>query len=300
MSIVCLGEALVDLICPRRLAPGETADRFEVHAGGALANAAVAVARTGAPVELAGGVGADDFGELLRERLAAEGVGLGRLLTTPDAPTPFAFVRIAEGGEPSFDIHANGLDAGFLELAGREGEMLEGAEALMVGSNTLLADPARAITTGAIEAARERGIRVLFDPNLRPGRWRDRDAAREVCLGVIEGASLTKANLGEVRWLVDDPGLDAAAAADALVGLGSELGVVSDGPREACARGLADARATPPPVSDPWPLGAGDALMGTLCGLLSLGGWRAESVAGALEAAVASAAAACATPGALG
>ena len=44
--------------------------------GGALANVAVAAAREGAEVELAGGVGDDPWGDWLRERLAAEGVGL--------------------------------------------------------------------------------------------------------------------------------------------------------------------------------------------------------------------------------
>ncbi len=47
--IVCLGEALVDLICPDPVGDPAEAGHFRVHSGGALANVAIAARRAGAP-----------------------------------------------------------------------------------------------------------------------------------------------------------------------------------------------------------------------------------------------------------
>jgi fructokinase len=299
-SIVCLGEALVDLICPDRLAPGERAASFEAHCGGALANVAVAVARSGAHARLVCGVGDDEFGLLLRERLEAEGVDLALVGTVPGLPTPFAFVRFDEHAEPHFDIHGESIDAGFAALAGREREIAEGAAAIAISSNTLPGEPARSLTFAVREQARAAGTPIVFDPNLRPGRWSDLDLARELCLEFVAGSRLTKSNLAEARWLAGEPDLGPAAAAEFLVGAGAELGVVTDGPRRAVARGLAEAEAKPPAVESPWPMGAGDAFMGTLAGRLCLGGWEPGAVGEALAGAAAAAADACRTPAALG
>jgi sugar/nucleoside kinase (ribokinase family) len=57
--IVCLGEALVDLICERPVTSFAKADSFAPHFGGALAN--VAAGRAGADAALAGGAGDDEW-----------------------------------------------------------------------------------------------------------------------------------------------------------------------------------------------------------------------------------------------
>ena len=300
MSVVCLGEALVDLICPVRLGAGMRAESFEAHCGGALANVAVAVTRSGTPARLACGLGDDDFGGLLRERLEAEGVDLELVATIPGLPTPFAFVRFDGDAEPHFDIHGAGIDPGFAPLAGREDEIVASAAAIAIGSNTLAGEPARALTFSIRERALAAGVPILFDPNLRPGRWDDLESARRLCLELTSDSFLTKANVGEVRWLAGDDDLDPAAGAEFLVASGAGLGVVTDGPRAAVARGLARAQATPPHVDFPWPLGAGDAFMGTLSGRLRLGEWSPDAVGPALSAAVAAAAGVCRTPAALG
>src|SRR4051812_8678813 len=54
MPVLCLGEALVDLVCERPISGLAEADAFVPPAGGALANVAVIAARHGASVALAG------------------------------------------------------------------------------------------------------------------------------------------------------------------------------------------------------------------------------------------------------
>jgi hypothetical protein len=54
---LCLGEALVDLVCEQPVSGIAEADAFRPHFGGAMANVCVAAARHGGAVALAGGAG---------------------------------------------------------------------------------------------------------------------------------------------------------------------------------------------------------------------------------------------------
>lgn len=297
--MVCLGEGLVDLICPDVVADPAAATRFEAHFGGALANVAVATSRAGAPAALAGGCGDDAWGRFLRDRLRREGVGLELHSTLPGVPTPFAFATLDADLEPAFRIHGEGIVEGIAALAGREGEVVGSAAAIVVGSNTLPDQPSREITTGVCEAACEAGIPVLFDPNLRPGRWSDLETARRLCIELTGIATLLKCNLREARWLLDlDEGVSAEAAAEGLLELGPELVVVTAGTSDAVARGACSASVTPPAVEMVSPLGAGDVFMGTLAGGLHRDGWRLAGAGAAMEAATEAAAQACTRLGA--
>lgn len=272
---------------------------FATYFGGALANVSVAIARAGGPAALAGGTGDDEFGRLLREQLRAEGVEVERLHVLPELTTPFAFVRLDAGGEPSFRIHGAGIEAGLRPFAGNEEGLVAGAAALVIGSNTLSADPGRAVTVAAVEAAREQAVPVLFDPNLRPGRWPRLTEALDLCRSMVAGSFLTKTNLGEACLLLDDGGLDAVTAAERLTALGARIAVVTDGPQGAVARGEAEGEVRVEPVPDPNPIGAGDAFMGALTAELWAGEWAADRLQSALEAGAGAAAAACRTIGAI-
>ncbi|MBK5118044.1 MAG: hypothetical protein JJE23_14160, partial [Thermoleophilia bacterium] len=232
-SIVCLGEALVDLIGEP---PGEDPLRFEVHFGGALANVAVAVVRHGAPAALAGGLGDDGFGRLLRGRLREEGVAMTHLTALQQMATPFAFVRTEPSGDPIFELHGAGIEAGVASLSGSERELLEGAVALVVGSNTLTTKPAATVTCKTVEEADRAGVPVLFDPNLRPGRWGRIETALERCRALAASATVIKANLEEARLLGATDSSDPTALAAGLLGLGPRLAVVTVGAAGAVAR----------------------------------------------------------------
>lgn len=291
--LICLGEGLVDLICPDPVSEPAAASRFEVHPGGALANVAVAARRAGAGAALASACGDDQRGRYLRRRLADAGIDLRFYGELEGVPTPFAFAYLDPGLEPSFEIHGAGIDDSIASLAGREEEIAAAGAAVVFGSNTLVDARSRAVTAAVVAAAGERGVPVLFDPNLRPGRWRTIDDARERCLEIAAGAAVLRCNLAEARLLAGENGLDAVAAASALLELGPELAVVTAGPELAVARGACAAEARPPRVDVVSPLGAGDAFMGALAAGLGAGGFDLAGAEGALAAAVAAGATAC-------
>lgn len=291
--LVCLGEALVDLICPDPVVDPAEARRFEAHFGGALANVAVAAGRAGAEVALAGGCGDDPWGRFLRDRLEREGIDLTFQAVLAGVRTPFAFATLDAEREPAFDIHGAGIDAAIGALLGRGAEIVEAATAVAFSSNTLVDSRSQEVTREVCEAAVAAEVPLLFDPNLRSGRWTDRERPRELCLEFARDAAVLKCNLGEARWLLGSEKPSAGEAAEELVELGPALTVVTAGSDQLAARGACSLELTPPPVEMVSPLGAGDLFMGTLAAGLLEGGWDLGRAPAAIVRAAAASAEAC-------
>jgi sugar/nucleoside kinase (ribokinase family) len=95
---------------------------LEVTTGGLVCNTGVALRRLGLGVAAAGIVGRDTWGDVIRARLAAEGIDTAPLETRADVGTSTTAVLIDPGGERSFAHHVGAcgaIDLGFVRgLAG--------------------------------------------------------------------------------------------------------------------------------------------------------------------------------------
>lgn len=296
MTIVCLGEAIVDLVCERELERAEDADAFVPHRGGALANTAVAIARAGGDAALLGGVGDDAWGRWLRRGLEAEDVHCGWMPTVSGVPTPLAIVTFGADREPTFAVYGQGIGETMRSGGRYLSEAMAEASALVFNSNTLVGEPERRLTLQARREALDRGVPLLFDPNIRPNRWEALETPVSLCRELCDGAFCVRVNREEARLMtaIDDP----ASAASALCGLGARIAVVTLGPEGAVMRGAASGEVGSPRVDVVAPLGAGDAFMGALAAGLEATGWEADRAAEALPAATAAGSAACASWGA--
>ncbi|HSJ17240.1 MAG TPA: PfkB family carbohydrate kinase [Solirubrobacterales bacterium] len=235
--------------------------------------------------------GDDAWGEWLRGRLADEGVDLRWFSLVDGLRTPVAFVTFDRDGEPSFQIYGDGIEACVRAAGERLPDAIGTGDALVFGSNTLVAEPERNLTLRARRLALDRDIPVLFDPNVRPHRWRELEQALELCRRLCEGAYLVRANLVEARSIT---GADHAAdAATELVAMGARIAVVTRGGGGAVMRGAASADEPGVEVEVTSPLGAGDAFMGMLAARLAAGDWSPEAAPAALTAAVEAGARAC-------
>ncbi len=108
MTVHVLGSLNVDIIAraARLPGPGETVmgHGLDFAPGGKGANQAVAVARLGGTVAMLGAIGQDDFGERLRQTLAAVGVDLYRLRTLAGKPTGTALITVADNAENQITV----------------------------------------------------------------------------------------------------------------------------------------------------------------------------------------------------
>ena len=105
--IFVVGSINMDLVAraPRIPLAGETltGSGFDTTPGGKGANQAVAIARLGYPVVMAGKVGEDVFGQALLDNLNRAGVGTAAVESVP-GPSGVALIEVASNGENSIVV----------------------------------------------------------------------------------------------------------------------------------------------------------------------------------------------------
>ncbi len=210
---LCLGEALVDLICERPIDDLAQADSFSPHLGGVVANVAVAAARCGAPVALAGGAGDDSWGRWLRDRLRDEGVDVSRFALIDGSQTPLAVASVDADGEPTYEVYGQPLPTVVAAVGDDVADAVVESAALFVSSNTLVGAQERSVTMRAVEAARATARPVVVDPNIRLHRWGSPASAADAVNACVPGALLIRANEEEAALMTGEADPDRAAAA---------------------------------------------------------------------------------------
>ncbi len=220
LDFLCFGEALVDLL-PRTRGPLEACETFEVCAGGAPANVATGLARLGQRVAFRGVVGDDPFGRLLARRLTAEGVACAFRFAR-ERPTGMWFVALDDRGERTFFSPNARFSADKLVApADVDRGLLARARWLHVGSSAHVLPAGQAALRAAVAAARELGVLVSFDPNVRLHLWDDVAPLRALCADVLPGCAVAKVADDEVELCagVADPERAAARLVEMGVGL---------------------------------------------------------------------------------
>ena len=277
-SVLAMGEILIDFIVADGATSLETAESLAARAGGAPANAAVALARLGVPAAFCGVVGDDPFGNRLRRELAGEGVDASRVRQTSDAATTLAYAWKDGRGDGHFwllrgaDTHLGVQDvsaAGIDELA-----------AVVVGSVSLAARPSRDAIEAAVARANVAGVPVVFDVNLRPTLWPVIADARPICEGIARQSRLVKLSLDDARGLFGAQS-QPEDAVRRLQSLGAEWEVLTDGERGCwLSTGGSAAVAFVPAfgVDAIEPTGAGDAFTAALIARLLDASWSSPTI----------------------
>lgn len=160
--ILVLGSLNADLVvaAERLPLPGETlaGGDLEIYPGGKGANQALAAARLGAPVALAGAVGRDPFAELLLGSQREAGVDCSAVVRV-DRPTGVALITLLPGGQNSILISAGANAAVTPAMAEDACSGLAPGDLLLCQLETPLAAVAQALAT-----ARACGATTILDP----------------------------------------------------------------------------------------------------------------------------------------
>jgi fructokinase len=165
-KVLCIGEALIDMICTDRGTNLSKGQNFLKKAGGAPANVAAAIAALGAEVDMAAKVGKDPFGMHIVELLKEMGVNTKWVLQDPNHFTTFAFVSLMEDGERDFYFN-RGAD-GQLSKEDLSGLNLKEYSIVHFGSATgFLPGPLQDAYLDLLEKSKKAGAIISFDPNYR-------------------------------------------------------------------------------------------------------------------------------------
>lgn len=226
-DVVCIGEALIDLVPERSDTEGET---FIKAAGGAPANVAVGLARLGVAAAFVGTVGDDAFGRYLRRKLETHGVDVAGLRVTREAATALAVVTLDPAGERDFLFYGHPPAHAMLTVADIDEAAIASAKLVHFGTIGLIDEPSRSATLRAIDLAHRHGVRVSCDPNLRLDLWPSPDAAAEAMRLALSRANVVKLSEDELQFLQGD-GCDLVESARSLWHPAHELMVVTRGRR---------------------------------------------------------------------
>ena len=165
-KILCIGEALIDLICTDKGMALSDGEHFIKKAGGAPMNVAAAIGALGGSVAVAAKVGDDPFGQHLIEVLNGFHVDTRHIIKDPHHFTTFAFVSLMENGERDFYFN-RGADG---QLSAEETDSIHVQSFVIAhfGSATgFLPGPLQAAYSKMFYKALNENLYVSFDPNYR-------------------------------------------------------------------------------------------------------------------------------------
>lgn len=260
-DLVALGEILIDFTPSGVNEQGIAL--FARNPGGAPANVLAMNAKLGGSSAFIGKVGDDAFGAYLKSVLQSRGIDTGGMVTDEEIPTTLAFVQLDARGDRSFTFYRKpGAD---LRLNAGEvrKDLIDGCGIFHFGSLSLTDDPSRGATMEAVAYAKSHGKIISFDPNYRPGLWRDQETAKGWMACGVGYADILKVSEEEMLLLTGET--DPETGSLGLLEMGPKAVFVTMGEhgcyyRNAACHGLQPAYK----VQAVDTTGAGDAFVGAM------------------------------------
>ncbi len=213
MKVLCIGEALIDMICTDVNVSLSNGQHFLKKAGGAPANVAAAIAALGGEVSMAAKVGDDPFGHHLISLLKEMGVDTNLIIKDPAHFTTFAFVSLMQDGERDFYFNRGAdKELTILDLAAVN---LNEYGIVHFGSATaFLPGPLQNTYLELLAKAKQTGCLISFDPNYRHLLFQNNSAYFiEQCGHFIENCNFFKLSDEEAILITGCDSVALAAAA---------------------------------------------------------------------------------------
>jgi len=255
-EVMAIGETMLLAVPPRPDRLRHSASVL-LKIGGAESNVAIGLARLGIPSAWAGLLGDDELGQLVLDRIRAEGVDTSAVRRVPGSPTGL-YLREEVAGQVRVYYYRRGSAASTMAPGSVDLDRLDGATYLhLTGVTPALSPECAEFVRWATQEARRRGVRVSFDVNYRARLW-DPVTARTEIERVLEHVDVlfVSAEEADALWGWDDEQAGmaevAAAGPDEVVlkrgSLGSTVWVHGE-----------RTDAAPFAVREADPIGAGDA-----------------------------------------
>lgn len=182
-DVVALGELLVDFTENGVSQQGNPL--LEANPGGAPCNVLAMLNNLGKKTAFIGKVGQDSFGRMLMKAVKESGIEVKNLLMDDKVPTTLAFVHTLPDGDREFSFYRNpGADM-MLKKEEVMDEVIKDGRIFHFGTLSSTHEGVREATRYAIKVAKDNGLLISFDPNLREMLWASlEEARREIAYGL--------------------------------------------------------------------------------------------------------------------
>ena len=226
-KVLCFGEVLIDFL------PDENDETsFKPIAGGAPANVAVAIAKLGGESFFVGGIGSDNFGLFLSKQLSSYQVNTDYLCRFENANSALVLVSLDEQKERSFNFYRH--DTADMRFSAEHFrlESFEQADIFHFCSNTLTTKALAATTLAGLRLAKQQGLLVSLDVNLRLTLWSEASVLSSRILACLTFTDIIKFSREELIYLSEQLNLTTDELVEFCMAQGIRLVVVTDGGNE--------------------------------------------------------------------
>jgi 2-dehydro-3-deoxygluconokinase len=270
MDVISIGETMV-LFTPNTMGKMRYSNQFTSRIAGAETNTLIGLSRLGHRTGWISQLGKDEFGAQILTTVKGEGIDVSQVSISESAPTAVFFKEIVNQDNLNIYYYRKNSAASQLTPYQINKDYIAKAKFLYISGITPALSPScRDTIYHAIDLARETGVKVVFDPNLRRKLWSETEA-RETLLSIAEKSDIVLPGIGECEFLFRTQ--DYKQAADAFHALGAETVVIKLGDKGAyystnsgADKGHVDGFTVKTVVD---PVGAGDGFAaGVLSGLL--------------------------------
>jgi fructokinase len=205
MSVICLGETLIDRLADNLGVAVADVKSWTDYPGGAPTNVACSLAKLGTPTTLISCLGMDEIGEYLVDLVTNIGVNPIELQRNTSAPTRFVYVTRSIDGDRQFagfgDIDSQSFADAFLDGDLIAEDLFIGANFLVLGTISFAYPASRRASEIAIEFARKHGVKIAIDVNWRPMFWQSIESAKSSILAILTQVDIVKLSAEEAEWL---------------------------------------------------------------------------------------------------
>ena len=184
----------------------EQVNVFEKSVAGAELNVGIGLSRLGHPVSYITRLGNDPIGRYIEEFISKEKIGIEFITFDNLNKTGLMLKNKVFNGDPTTAYYRKGSAFSYITAEYIDNINFEGVEIVHItGIPAALSLNCRQATYRLIERAKENGIYITFDPNLRPSLWESEEVMVEVLNkiakkcdlilpGIAEGLILTGSN----------------------------------------------------------------------------------------------------------
>ena len=227
-KVLLLGEPMA-LLMAEQEGKLENVEHFQRAMSGAEVNVAIGLTRLGHETEYVTRLGEDPFGYYIKNELQKNGIGTTNIVFDPVYRTGIQLKnKVTDGSDPYAPYYRKGSAASRISKEDVEKIDLSDIQLVHVtGIPPALSESAREATEYLMERARNNGIFVTFDPNLRPALWESEEVMKKELNHLSAYADLVLPGIAECRILTGEDTKEAAA--EFYHSLGVETVIIKDG-----------------------------------------------------------------------
>lgn len=180
MDIITIGDGMITFD-PASKGPLRFVNEFKRKIGGAELNVVIGCARLGLQAGWISRLGQDEFGRHIYNTVRGEGIDVSEVHLMKDYPTSLNFKEVQESGDGKTFYYRHKSPTETLTVENLPYEYLKKAKILHVsGVFPAITPKNRAIILAAIQFAKNHGVKVCFDPNIRLKLWTEQEARETI------------------------------------------------------------------------------------------------------------------------